>query len=172
MASLLSMVLKSGTLAASVLINMHLRPDFVTIVFEENSWFKTNYAYLLQSCVVLKLWGWAAKRLRAPQVGPESHFGQIWQRFSFLISEALCWNLHATKMDSIWSLSYLKIFISLFYTSCLHFDKINPFVFCSGVFFINIDGNAEIVSCKGENNLNKSLIKTAGGCNNSIFFHL
>lgn len=36
-ASLLSMVLKSGTFAASVLIKMHLRPNSITIVFEENS---------------------------------------------------------------------------------------------------------------------------------------
>lgn len=31
--------------------------------------------------------------------------------FSFLIREDLCWNIHATKIDSIESLSYLQIFI-------------------------------------------------------------
>lgn len=103
-----------------------------------------------------------------PQVGPESHFSvRFRQCFSFVISEALCWNIHAAKWTqsdhSVTSLFHYFMrfpYIFPFFFSRKLMTKLILFVFAAACYSY-IDTKM-LKLCLGEKYLNKSLIKTVG----------
>lgn len=134
MASLLSMVLKSGTSAASVLMKMRLRTDSVVTAVELSSWFKHSSTYLLRF--------WSYQGLRPPQVDPESTFSvRCRHALGFLITEALCWNIRVTELDSMWSLGDLIFLIYCYITTITYSNQFfsytlwnaTRFFFCLGL---------------------------------------